>query len=151
MEKLQTTGINLSPQYRFTNGKRDLIGYQGRNIVSFRVPAAQAGPILDDAVKAGATRIDGISFMASEAAIAQAQQVALRSATQDARTQANIVLSSLNLTTKDIVGIQINGARTPIPRPVPSNLARTQADATSTTPVIGGEQQVRAAVTLQIS
>ena len=151
VEKLETTGINLSPKYRFTGNTQELIGYQGQNTISFRVPTERAGPILDAAVGAGATRIDGISFMASDAAIAQAQLAALKSATQNARDQAKAVLSSLDLTPKGIVGIQINGAPLPQPFPLARGLPQVAAEASPTTPVIGGEQEVQASVTLQIS
>jgi uncharacterized protein len=152
VDKLQTTGINLSPQYNYDKGKQTLTGYQATNTVSFRVPTAQAGTIMDDAVKAGASQIDNISFTASDAAIADAQKVALGKATQDAQEQAKAVLSALGLTPKDIVGIQINGASPPIPRPyMMAAQARNKVGADSSTPVEGGEQGVQASVTLQIS
>lgn len=104
---------------------------------------------MDEAVKAGATRIDGVSFIASDAAIATAQKAALREATQEARSQADAVLSSLGFTAQEIVGIQVNGAYAPPPRPVP--MAEMAKQDFAATPVIGGEQQVEASVTLQIS
>jgi uncharacterized protein YggE len=101
-------------------------------------------------VKAGATRIEGVSFTASDSAIATAQKQALRQATQDAQQQADAVLSALNLTRKDIVNIQINGATPPPPMPLlerTSDFSQKAAD----TPIISGEQEVQASVTLQIS
>ncbi|NEP56189.1 MAG: SIMPL domain-containing protein [Symploca sp. SIO2G7] len=149
--KLQTTGIRLNPTYSFENNIQRLIGYRATNTVSFEVPTEQAGSILDEAVQAGATRIDRISFAASDSAIAAAQREALREATQDAQQQADVVLSSLNFTRKDIVSIQINGA-TPSQPPMPLLPRIAEAAQTaSTTPVIGGEQEVQASVTLQIS
>lgn len=149
VDKLETTGINLSPTYRYDNGTQTLTGYTASNIVSFRVPTNQAGALMDEAVKAGATRIDGVSFIASDAAIATAQKAALREATQEARSQADAVLSSLGFTAQEIVGIQVNGAYAPPPRPVP--MAEMAKQDFAATPVIGGEQQVEASVTLQIS
>ena len=117
VDKLETTGINLSPTYRYDNGTQTLTGYTASNIVSFRIQTQKAGTLLDDAVKAGASRIDGVSFIAADPAIEAARKVALREATQDAQAQAGAVLSALNLSQKAIVGIQINGAAVPIPRP----------------------------------
>jgi uncharacterized protein len=152
VDKLQTTGINLNPQYSYDNGKQTLTGYQATNTVSFRVPTGQAGTIMDDAVQAGASRIDSVSFTATEQAIADAQKVALRKATQDAQEQAKAVLSVLGLTSKEVVSIQLNGANTPVPRPYLAAQARFKgADSASTTPVEGGEQAVEASVTLEIS
>jgi uncharacterized protein len=153
VEKLQTTGINLNPQYDYNNGKQTLKGYQASNTVSFRVPTGQAGIIMDDAVKAGASRIDSVAFAATEQAISDAQKVALGKATKDAQAQGASVLSVLGLTPKEIVSIQLNGAN--VPPPVPyfaktSSLEARTADASST-PVEGGEQSVQASVTLQIN
>ena len=56
VEKLQTTGISLNPIYSYTDNKQTLTGYGAANMVSFRLPTNQAGTLLDDAVKAGASR-----------------------------------------------------------------------------------------------
>ena len=152
VEKLETTGINLNPVYSYNNNRQKLEGYGSSNTVSFRVPTEKAGTLLDDAVKAGASRIDGVSFVASDEAIAAAQKVALREATQDAQSQADAVFSALNLTRKEVVSIQVNGASAPIPIMMAdverfSKVAAAQAPS----PVIGGEQRVEGSVTLQIS
>jgi hypothetical protein len=149
VEKLQTTGIRLNPVYNYENNVQRITGYSATNTVSFRTPIEQAGKLLDDTVKTGATRIDGVSFTASDEAITAAQKQALRQATQDAQQQADAVLSALNLTRKDIVSIQINNA-TPSP-PMPLVERAALASNVADTPVIGGEQQVQASVTLQIS
>jgi len=150
VQQLQTTSIQLNPVYSYEDNQRRLIGYSASNTVSFRLPTEQAGRLLDDAVAAGATRINSISFTAPESAIATAQKQALREATQDAQQQADAVLNALNLTRQDIVTIQINGATPPSP-PMPL-MSRAESFAPNApTPVIGGEQEVQASVTLQIS
>lgn len=149
VERLQTTGISLSPVYNSDNNVQRITGYTATNTVSFRLNTEQAGTVLDQAVQAGATRIDSVSFVATDSAIATAQQQALQKATQDAQRQADAVLSSLKLTRKDVVSIQVNGANAPRPILAQSRARATFAD--TPTPVIGGEQQVEAGVTLQIS
>ncbi|CCI20334.1 Genome sequencing data, contig C328 [Microcystis aeruginosa PCC 9807] len=149
VEKLETTGISLQPNYDFSNNQRRLIGYIGANLISFQVDIAQAGSLIDEAVKVGATRIDGVSFTAGESAIAAAQRTALIKATEQAREQATIVLQALGLVPKETVSIQVGNTSNPVP------IARSEAvfrsaDAASS-PVIGGEQTLRAAVTLEIS
>jgi hypothetical protein len=148
VEKLQTTGIQLNPQYKYDDGQPQLVGYSGSNTVSFRMPTERVGNLLDRAIEAGANRISGISFVAADAAIATARQTALRAATADAQQQANAVLGSLNLGPQEIIGIQINGANIPVPLPVGARLEAAAAD--FSTPVVGGEQTVEASVTLQI-
>lgn len=150
VEKLETTGIRLNPIYSYANDRQQLTGYSATNTVSFRLPTEKVGNLMDDAVAAGATRIDGISFIAGDAEIAAAQQQALKLATQNAELQANAVLNALNLTRREIVGIQVNNASVPVPMPVMYK-AEVQAASVPPTPVVGGEQQVRASVTLQIS
>jgi uncharacterized protein len=151
--KLQTTGINLSPRYDYSNnGEQQIIGYTATNSVSFQVANDRAGAIMDEAVRAGATRIDGVSFIADDSAIATAQRQAIREATEDAQAQAEAALSALGLTRKEVVSVQINGSAPPTPVFYQSNeLAARSAPAAAPTPVIGGEQEVQASVTLQIS
>jgi uncharacterized protein YggE len=152
VEKLETTGIRLQPQYNYNDGQRRLRGYQAVNLVSFRIPTEDVGNLLDEAVQAGATRIDAVSFTATDSAIAQAQKEALRSATLDAKAQAEAVLGALNLRSEAVINIQINNANPPImPR---AETFRTQAETAASSapssPVVGGEQEIEARVTLQI-
>ncbi len=149
VEKLETTGISLNPVYNYQNDRQLLTGYTAINTVSFRLSTTDTGKLLDDAVKAGASRIDGISFVASDEAIERARLQVLQQATQDAQKQADTVLSALNLTRRGIVSISINSASAPMPQPL-MRAASFQAES-ATTPVIGGEQEIRASVTLGIS
>lgn len=152
VEKLQTTGIRLNPVYSYTNNVQRITGYAASNTVSFRIATEKAGTLLDEAVKAGATQINGISFVATDEAIAAAQKQALREATQEAQAQAEAVFSTLGLKSKEVVSIQINNASTPPPHPVLMRAEATKvSNADVSTPVVGGEQQVEASVTLQIS
>ncbi len=154
VEKLETTGINLNPTYSYENNKQVLTGYSGSNMVVFRTANNAAGEIIDQAVKSGASRIDGISFLATDEAIVAAQKVALKRATKEAQAQANAVLEALNFTQKDIIGIQVNNA-VPRPRPMEMNenalMARSAKMADAPSPVLGGEQTIDATVTLEIS
>ncbi len=153
VDKLETTGINLSPRYDYSNNRQTLVGYTGSNNVSFRVPTEKSGGIIDEAVKSGASRIDGVSFVASDDAIAAAQKQALRKATQEAQAQADAVFSALNLTRREIVNVQINGASPPPPvfRDAALMEARASKAPAPSSPVVGGEQRVEGSVTLQIS
>lgn len=149
VQKLQTTGIGLQPNYSYENNDRNLLGYMGTNTVSFRLETDKIGSLLDDAVKAGATRIDGVSFTATDNAIDTAQKQALQNAVKDAQLQAEAVLSTLNFSSQDVVSIQVNGAS--VPQPIQQIRSEALAkDSFVSTPVVGGEQTVTASVTLQI-
>ncbi len=150
VQDLQTTGVSLSPRYDYSGDSPTLNGFTATNTVSFSVPTAEAGPLLDAAVQAGATRIDNLSFQAEETALEAAQQEALKEATQNAQLQAQAVLNSLNFQIQDIVGVQVNGASAP-PSPGPIPMAAYRLDAAvAPTPIEGGDQTVTATVTLQI-
>ena len=152
VDKLQTTGISLSPRYDYSNNNQQkIVGYTATNSISFQVPTDRAGTIMDDAVKAGATRIDGVSFIADEGAIATAQRQAIREATQDAQAQADAALSALGLTRKEVVSIQVNGSTPPSPVFYRSEAMAARVADAPPTPVVGGEQEVQTSVTLQFS
>jgi uncharacterized protein len=151
VEKLQTTGISLQPNYDYSNNERKFIGYAATNIISFRIQTDKIGNLLDEAVKVGATRIDNLSFTAAEEAIASAQKQALSKATINAQQQAEAVLKTLNLTAKETVSVKINEAN--LPQPLLMQAGQGNAGnlkIADTTPVIGGEQTIQATVTLQI-
>lgn len=148
VSKLETTSISLNPRYSQKDGNQ-IIGYYATNLVRFQISPEKIGALLDEAIKTGATRIDGVTFVASDEAIAAAQKQAIDAASKDARSQADAGLSALQLKQQQIVSIQINGARSPIPkmtdliqRAAPMNLANTA--------VVAGEQRIEAFVTLQV-
>ncbi|MTF40649.1 SIMPL domain-containing protein [Cyanobacterium aponinum] len=149
VQRLQTSGIQLSPNYSYNDNQRKLIGYVATNLVSFELPIDKVGAVLDESVKVGATRIDNVTLSAEEDAIASAQEKALVKATESAQKQANVILQTLNLTAQEIVTINVNGANSPNPVMMPK--MRSAMDASvANTPVVGGEQTVSASVTLQI-
>ncbi len=148
--ELQTTGIRLQPNYDYSNNQKTLVGYIGENTVSFRFPSDEVGSLLDETVQAGVSRIDQVSFTATPEAIIEAQKEALRKATLNAQSMADVVLNTLNLTSKEIVSIQVNQTNIPSPKPLQVQRLST-ADLEVNTPVIGGNQTIRASVTLQIS
>ena len=150
VDKLQTTGIRLSPQYSYNNREQPRItGYSGSNTVSFELPTEQVGGLLDEAIEAGANQINRVSFTAADDAISAAQSTALAAATNDAQRQADAVLAALGLSAAEVVSIQVNGAQAPVPYPVARTNVALQSEA-AVTPVEGGEQTVNARVTLQI-
>ena len=154
VDKLQTSTVTLTPNYVNDNNRQRLVGYTATNNVTFRTPTVDAGVTIDEAVKAGATRIDSVNSVPEDAAIERAQSQAIQLATKDAQRQALAALNSLGLQQKSIVGIQINDAARPGPTPVAfedSRSRQTLAKVTAPTQIVGGEQEVQANVTLQIS
>ncbi len=146
VERLQTTGVRLTPIYQFENNRQIFDGYTASNSVKFRTTPERAGQLLDAAVQAGATRIDSVGFSATEGAIAQARQQALRLATEDAQRQADTILSSLNLRRREVIRIQVEGAFSP-----PETVVLRAAGAPPASPIVPGEQTIDASVTLVIT
>ncbi|MGB3557356.1 MAG: SIMPL domain-containing protein [Geitlerinemataceae cyanobacterium] len=152
VEQLQTTRINLNPIYIKVNNNTQITGYTASSFASFRLVSDRVGNLLDRAVATGANRIDSLGLVATDEAIDTARQQALQSATQDAQKQADAVLTSLNLTRRQIVSIQVNPSTSPSQ---PINFAESSMQAfakdTANTVLVGGEQQVQAFVTLHVS
>ena len=148
VDKLQTTGVRLNPIYSRRDNQQVISGYRASNIVSFQISTDAAGELLDTAVSRGATRINGVNFVADDTAIAQARDRALQEATLDARSQADVVLGSLNLQRREVVSINISAGYSS-PPVMYGRMEAMAADAS--TPIEGGEQQITASVTLEVS
>ncbi|NJN30152.1 MAG: SIMPL domain-containing protein [Synechococcales cyanobacterium RM1_1_8] len=154
VKKLDTTGVTLNPVYSFKDNEQKLTGYQGTNLVRFQIDPAAIGGLLDEAVKLGASRIDGVTLVASDEAIAEAENSAIAQATQQARRQADSALGSLQLRQQEVVAIRINNAAPPqgndllLHQESAMSLADPMPKAAS--PIVAGEQRVAAVVTLQV-
>ncbi|MEL6160309.1 MAG: SIMPL domain-containing protein [Cyanobacteria bacterium J06623_5] len=149
VEKLETTGISLSPRYDYRNDRQVLRGYEASNTVRFRAETESAGEIIDGAVREGATRINGISFVADDAAIEAARQRALTAAVEDAQLQSDTVLGALGLSSQEVINITIGSVSAPPPSPVAARAVAEDAQFAST-PIVGQSQEINARVTLDI-
>lgn len=151
VDKLQTTGITLNPQYDYRDGQAEQTGVIGQNSVQFEVPIDRAGSILDQAIAAGATQVDSISFRAEESLRTEARQQALQAAVSDALDQAEVILDTLDLTQDAIARITVNSnLPSPIPMPLVESVSYVRSDSSAPTPIVGGEQIVNASVTVEI-
>lgn len=118
VRKLITTNVSLRPIYRNDKGEQTLKGYLASTSIQFQTPATEAGAIVSAAVAAGATRINNVSFVADDRAIAQGRQIALTKATEDANAQAQAVLRALGISPQEVTSIRIDGAYAPPPTPI---------------------------------
>ncbi|WP_055075694.1 SIMPL domain-containing protein [Pseudanabaena sp. 'Roaring Creek'] len=149
VEKLQTLSVQLNPKYVYENNRQRQDGFTGQTSVSFVVPLERAGEVLDAAVNSGANQVEQISFIANDADLYAAKQLALQDALKDAQAQSNTVLSTLGFSQKTIKSIQIidSGVSYPINQPRFDSYAK----AASVVPILGGDQKIEASVTLQIT
>lgn len=119
-----------------------IVGYQVSNIarVTVRDPA-QAGPVLDAAVAAGANAVRGIQFTLADTAKAQAD--ARARAVADAIAKARELAAAAALKLGDVVAIRELGVSSPIPMP---RAALLRMDAT---PIESGQLEVVVTVELR--
>ena len=155
VEKLKTAGLQLN-RYERSNGK--ITKYSCSNTITFQVPIDSVGSLLDEAVRVGASRVNGVSFIAKETAIAQAKAEALKAATNDAKAKAEAVLDSLGFAIEEITRIEIDNARVDNTlhqsgshRYETAESYREPVKGDAQTPVVDGELTVSASVALQIS
>jgi uncharacterized protein YggE len=115
---IQTTGLNLQPQYRYADNQPPVLtGYQVTNTVSLRLrKLGEAGRLLDTLVGVGANQIGGPNF--SVDAADEALDEARVAAVQTARTRAQLYAQAAGLRIKRIVSISESGAIEPGPRPM---------------------------------
>lgn len=137
---IQTSGINLSPQYDYRPQEQGqpprLIGYQVSNQVQVTTAdIANLGRLLDALVAAGGTNLNGPSFSLADpdAGMDEARAAALRAAGERAAVYAR----AAGYRTARLVSLSEGGGHVPPPMPV---MARMVAqDAAASTPVSPGQ------------
>lgn len=142
---IQTSGLNLSPQYRYENNAPPVLtGYQASNTVSLRIRRiADTGKLLDALVAVGANQINGPNFVVDqqEAALDEARVAAVKTG----RSRAELYAGAAGLKVKRIVSITEGGGFDPGPRPM---LKAAMMDSAASTPVAPGEVALTVNVTM---
>ena len=138
---IQTSGINLGPQYRYAENQPPVItGYQASNTVSLKVrDIAKLGDVLDALVASGANQINGPAFEIDEPEAVYDQ--ARRAALEKAQRRADMYAKTLDLRVRRIVSIS-EGAGFQPPMPMMAMARMEKADAS--TPVSPGETTLTA-------
>ncbi len=136
---IQTSGVNLQPQYRYAENQPPAItGYQASNTVNVKLrDVAKMGKVLDALVASGANQINGPSFGIDdpEPLYAQARLEALKLA----QARADSYAKALGLRVRRIVSLGEGGAAMPMPVP---RMAMMKAEAMDSTPVAPGQSSV---------
>jgi uncharacterized protein YggE len=141
---IQTSSINLSPQYRYGENVPPVItGYQASNQVSVRFrDVARSGAILDTLVAQGANQINGPSFALDkpDAALDEARTQAIATA----RARAELYAKASGMSVRRIVSISEAGSNAPQPpMMVMSMRAKSEGADTQVQP---GEQKMTVSV-----
>jgi len=144
---LQTTlvGLDAVREYQPEGGSR-VTGYQLTNTVEVTIRKIETvGGLIDAALAAGATSMDGLTFRLADPTDALAE--ARRRAVADARSRATTLAEEAGVTLGPVVGIVEGGALPPGP-PRPMAELRMKAAADVATPVEAGTNELEVGVTV---
>lgn len=145
---LQTSAVNLAPQYRYQENKPPVItGYQASNQLTVRFrDVAKSGIILDALVAQGANNIAGPNLMLAdeEGALDEARRAAIARA----RARATLYAQAAGLRVERILAISESGSA-PLPQPVPMLMRGKAMMAEADTAIVPGEQKVTASVSVR--
>jgi uncharacterized protein YggE len=146
--QIRTFGYSLSPDYEYPQGgSPKLTGYRAMNSILVTLDDLNAvGKVIDTAVQAGATNVEGVSFTIRSDDTYRSQ--ALAQAAQKARANAEAIAEALNVRVVGLLDAQIVEA----PPVHPIALARMATAGQPPTPITAGSIEVRASVsvTLQV-
>lgn len=146
-ESLRTSTLSLSPEFErpgpeATSVNPNPIGFRAIGTVQITTQNfAQLGQLVDQAVRAGANEVQGVTFLLREPQIAQDQ--ALQRALVDAALKGLRITRALGAEPIAIRSVQASTGFIPVPQTI--SFARAQA----AVPVFPGTQPVRADVTVE--
>jgi hypothetical protein len=143
-EAIRTVAYDVQYEWDMVNNRRVGRGYVARNTIEVRVDNVErAGEYLEIAVGSGATSLHGIRFDLRDRA--RLEREALRLAVADARAKAEAAAAGAGRSLDRIVRIDEQAVG---PRPVPQLMLRESAAAVDGPPIVAGQTQVAARVTL---
>ncbi len=148
---IQTSGLLVQPQFRYEpNREPVLAGFQARNQlrIVLRDPR-RAGRVIDALVKEGANQIDGPAFRIDnpDPLLDRARQEAVRKA----RARADLYAAAAGLRVARITMIREGHDARPLPPPMPVPRVAMQAEAAPNSPVMPGELELVATVTMEFA
>jgi uncharacterized protein YggE len=147
-DAIRTLSYDLQPQFDFVNGRQVARGYLARNAIEVRVDqVTRVGELLEAAVSAGGSTVQGIRFDVKDRT--QVERQALTRAVADARARAEAAASGAGASIVAVVRIEEAGVQPP--RPIEPTMMRMAADSTAAAPpppIAAGEVVVTAHVTL---
>ncbi|MGH8076388.1 MAG: SIMPL domain-containing protein [Lysobacter sp.] len=142
---VQTSGVNLNPQYRYAENLPPAItGYQASNNVNIIVrDIGKLGKILDALVATGANQVNGPSFDVDDKE--SAFDEARRAAVEKAKGRAEMYAKTLGMRVRRIVSISEGGGYGP-PRPMPMMAMRMEKGQAADTSISPGENTLSVSI-----
>ena len=142
---VRTTLLSVQPRYDYRDGKAPtLTGYDLANVVEITVrDLATLGGVVDGALTAGATSLDGLTFRVDDPR--EAEHAARTAAVVEARARADVLAAASGVTITGVSDI-IEGGPGPIwPQP---KATRMLMAADAGTPVEAGTTEIAVTVTV---
>jgi hypothetical protein len=144
---MQTTVLSLQPVYDYTTSPKPprLTGYSLTNTIAVTIrDLAKVGDAIDDALAAGATSLDSVSFRVADQTAAEKQ--AREAAMADAKAKATTLANAAGVS---ITGVQsISESVSPVPYPIYYGFAEGAAARDVQTPVMPGTSEVSVSVSV---
>jgi uncharacterized protein YggE len=142
----RTALLSLSPVTDYSSDKGPRVtGYQAANSVSVTVrDLSLAGTLIDAALGAGATSLDGLDFSIADPNAAEEE--ARKAAMADAKRRATTIAAAAGVTLGPVVGVSEGSGGGPAPYPMPRMMAM-KAEAADT-PVEAGSQEIAVSVSV---
>ncbi len=146
-DAIRTLSYDLQPQFDYVNGKQVGRGFLARNVIEVRADqVGRVGELLEIAVTAGGTAVQGVRFDVKDRTGLERQ--ALSRAVADARARAAAAAEGAGATIVAVVRIEEDGV---VSRPIEQPMMRMAADSVAAAPpppIAAGEAVIRATVTL---
>jgi uncharacterized protein YggE len=144
---IRTSGLSLGPSYEYSSeGGQKLVGYELRNTVVARLKDLdKVSGVIDGALGAGATSLEGLTFDVEDRAAAEAS--AREGAVADALAKAAALARAAGATLGPVISIAEGGAPAPSPRP----MYRMAAMAADATPVEAGDKEIVVTVDVTVA
>jgi uncharacterized protein YggE len=143
---VRTTLLAVQPRYDYRDGKPPtLAGYELSNVVEVTVrDLGRLADVIDGALRAGATSMDGLAFRLEDPA--EAERVARTAAVTEARARAEVLAAAAGVAIAGVNDIVEGGGPTvPYPR---GKADRMMLVADAGTPVQAGTTEISVTVTV---
>jgi uncharacterized protein len=148
--QVRTSGYSITAQYQYPEKSAPrLTGYRASNsvlVTMFNV--ADVGKVIDNATKAGANNIEGISFNLKNDA--EIRTKALAEAASKARAEAEAIAKALNLKVVGVVQAESSGGN--VVRPMMTRaFTGAMMKASAPTPIEAGDLDITASVVVTLA
>jgi uncharacterized protein YggE len=110
-----TTTFGIGPVYDYRQEERELVGYRAVHSLAVETEPDRAGEVVDLAVGAGATNVDGVRFTLSDDRRAEVRATALDRAMSAARTDADGIAAATDLSVTGVRHASTGAEVTPHP------------------------------------